>query len=352
MPSGTTNLRGVAISPDGRWAYVVHTMGKFMLPTTQLDRGWVNTNALTIVDVKGASVYCTMLLDLLSEGAADPWGVALSKDGKTLWVTLAGAQQIAKVDLGRLHPLLEGKVPKANTPNLAPADLEFARRLEVMEPYRNAGVQNTWFDIATDPKKRDLLATDLTALHVAEVMTRATLGEAKGPRGLALSPDGSRLAVAAYFSGQVLTLDSATLAATGAVDLGPQKPVDDARRGEMIFHDGTYCFQHWLSCSTCHPSARSDGLSWDLVDDGMGNLKSTRNLLLAQCRSPLMARGVRGGLEDATIAGFKHILFRQPESPDVAAVDQYVRSLEPLASPRLVNGQLSRSGTARQGDFR
>jgi len=122
-----------------------------MLPTTQLDRGWVNTNALSIIDLKAQAPYCTLLLDLLSEGAADPWGMAISKDGRTLWVTLSGAQQVAKVDLGRLHPLLEGKVPKAGAPNLSPADQEFANRLALLEPYRNSGVQNTWFDIAADP---------------------------------------------------------------------------------------------------------------------------------------------------------------------------------------------------------
>ena len=66
----------------------------------------------------------------------------------------------------------------------------------------------------------------------------------------------------------MLLLDPATLAVAGRIDLGPSRAIDEARRGEMIFHDGTYCFQHWLSCSTCHPSARADGNNWYLLNPG------------------------------------------------------------------------------------
>jgi YVTN family beta-propeller protein len=332
----------------------VHTLGKFMLPTTQLDRGWVNTNAMSIIDLKAATdpknsaPYCTLLLDLLSEGAADPWGVAISKDGRTLWVTLAGAQQVAKVDLGRLHPLLEGKIPKvADAAKLSPADQEFAKRLELLEPYKNSGVQNTWFDISTDPSKRALLANDLTALHVADLMTRASLGQAMGPRGTDISPDGSRLAVAAYYSNQVLLLDPATLAVVKSIDLGASRPIDEARRGEIIFHDGTYCFQHWLSCSSCHPDARADGNNWGLLNDGIGNYKNTKSLLFAHRTPPMMARGVRADMGVAVEAGFKFILFRQSNEADVDAVQAYLRSLTPLSSPHRVSGSLSEQ--ARRG---
>ncbi len=347
LPSGANNVRGVKVSPDGRWAYVVHTLGKFMLPTTQLDRGWVNTNALSVIDLKAGTLYSTMLLDLLSEGAANPWGMAISSDGRTLWVTLSGAQQVAKVDLGRLLPLLEGKIPKTGAANLSPADQEFAKRLELLEPYRNSGVQNTWFDIATDPTKRSLLAYDLTALHVADVMTRSGLGQAMGPRGVDISPDGSRLAVAAYYSGQVLLLDPSTLAVLKSIDLGPSRPIDEARRGEMIFHDGTYCFQHWLACATCHPDARADGNNWGLLNDGIGNYKNSKSLLFAHRTPPMMARGVRADMEAAVSAGFKFILFRQATDADVSAVQAYLRSLTPLPSPRRVAGRLSEK--ARRG---
>ena len=96
------------MSADGRWAYVVHTQGRTTLPTTQVERGWINTNALSIIDLSGKELYATVLLDTINEGAADPWGIALAPDGKTAWVSIAGVQQIARIELARLHEFLAG----------------------------------------------------------------------------------------------------------------------------------------------------------------------------------------------------------------------------------------------------
>jgi cytochrome c peroxidase len=192
-----------------------------------------------------------------------------------------------------------------------------------------------------------LLADDLTALSVADLLTRVGVGPSVGPRGVDISPDGSRLAVAGYYAGQVLLLDPATLAVATRVDLGPSRPIDEARRGEMIFHDGTYCFQHWLSCTTCHPSARADGNNWDLLNDGIGNPKNTKSMLFAYRTPPMMAQGVRADMSAAVAAGFKFILFRQPNDGDVSAVEAYLRTLRPLPSPHLVDGHLNEK--ARRG---
>ena len=106
LPAGTTNIRKIVAGPEGRWVYVAHTLARFMLPTTQLERGWMNTNAVTILDVVEKKVYCTLLLDLITEGAADPWGLAMTRDGSTLFVSIAGCHQIARLDLAKLHQLL------------------------------------------------------------------------------------------------------------------------------------------------------------------------------------------------------------------------------------------------------
>ena len=45
LPNGSTGVRGIASSPDGKSVYVTHTMGRYQLPTTQLERGWMNTSA-------------------------------------------------------------------------------------------------------------------------------------------------------------------------------------------------------------------------------------------------------------------------------------------------------------------
>ncbi len=334
LPAGSVLLRGVAVSPDDAWAYVVHTLGRFSLPTTQLDRGWVNTNALSVIDLRKKAHLATMLLDHPSQGAAEPFDAALSRDGATLWISLGGVHRVARVDVAGMHKLLAG-------------DMTGREHLAKNE---NAiyGAQNTWLMVKEDPKQRELLANDLTALYVAGLLDKRPIA-GNGPRGIDLSPDGKTLAVAAYFSGQVDLVDTARGAVVKSVPLGPSPAPDLVRRGELIFHDANYCFQQWLSCATCHPNdGRADGLNWDLLNDGIGNPKNTKSLLYSYETPPSMALGVRAGMEAATRAGFVHILFREPSQDELDAVHAYLRSLRPAPSPyRAPDGGLT--DRARRG---
>ena len=332
LPAGSSLVRGVAVSPDGKWAYAVHTVGRFTIPTTQLERGWVNTNALSIIDLAARANYATVLLDYINEGAADPWGIALSKDGRTAWITLSGVHELARIDLAGLHELLDGKLD--SRPELARMD-----RL-------TTGVQNTWLEIKADPAKRAELVNDLAALHVAGLIERTPL-PCNGPRGISISPAAGRMAIAGYFTGNAVLIDPEAGKVSQSIALGKSDQPDSVRRGEMIFHDATRCFQHWLSCATCHPGGRSDGLNWDLLNDGMGNPKNTKSLLLAHQTPPVMSHGVRANADVATVAGFKFILFREPQPGEAEAVQAYVRSMQPEPSPWLVKGKLS--DAARRG---
>ena len=288
LPAGSSGLREIAIDPEGKRAYVVHTVGRTNLPTTQIERGWVNTNALSVIDLKTPRRVATVLLDFLLEGAADPWGIAIAPDGSRLWVTIAGTHQLATIDLTGLSALL-------------------AR-----------------------PQER--LEDDLAALSRAGVIRRTPL-PGKGPRGLAVSPDGKTLAAAMYFSGQIVLLDTQTATPRAVVTLDDQLEPDAIRRGERIFHDATYCKQTWLSCATCHPDTRADGMNWDLLNDGLGNPKNVRSLVWSHKTPPMMSRDVRGTMEIASAAGFRHIAFQQIRASDLEDVRAYLRSLKPAESP-------------------
>lgn len=320
LPAGGTLVRGIAISPCGCWAYVVHTVGRFNIPTTQLERGWVNTNAMSIIAMKDRKVYATVLLDHPSQGSADPWGVDLSKDGKTLWISLSGVHKLARIDVAGLHKLLKG-------------DLSGHPRIAKPDP-RNPGPQSIWHAIKKDGKNRAQLVNELAALHAADLIENIKL-PGQGARGIDLSPDGKWLATALYFAGETALLNTADRKTIKTVSLGKSPEPCIVRKGERVFHDGTLCFQHWLSCATCHPDGRVDGLNWDLLNDGMGNPKNTKSMLLSDKTPPAMARGVRDSMDVASLAGFRHILFRQPEPDEVKAAREYIKSLTPTPSPRL-----------------
>lgn len=345
--NGATNLRGVAVGPRGRWAWCVHTVSRFHLPTTQLERGWMNTAGLSLIDLQRKRLETTVLLDSLDRGAADPWGVAVAPDGQMLYVSLSGTHELMRVEIGRLLQLLSGKIP----PEVA----------------RDPGQANTnvWARIAQSPEAKDELVNDLMAMDYAGLLRRVPCG-GRGPRGMALSPDGARLAVANYFSGKVALLPVEALEVPAPADieplqkavelpcttvsLGPQPPADAIRRGEAIFHDAEMAFQHWQSCATCHPEGRSDGLRWDLLNDGIGNPKKTRSLVGSFGIRPVMSLGVRENAQAGVRAGFQHILFTRAPQESCEAVDAYIESLRPRPGPGVAAdgslGALARRGKA------
>ena len=117
---------------------------------------------------------------------------------------------------------------------------------------------------------------------------------------------------------------------------------DTVRLGEIFFNDAQYCFQGWQSCNGCHPDhARTDGLNWDLLNDGIGNPKNCKSMLYAHETPPAMISGIRPDAQTAVRAGFRHIQFAQIEEPTARAVDEYLKSLQAVPSPKLLNGDLS-----------
>jgi cytochrome c peroxidase len=122
---------------------------------------------------------------------------------------------------------------------------------------------------------------------------------------------------------------------------GPQPEADPVRRGETAFYSAEHCFQGWLSCATCHPDTRADGLNWDLLNDGMGNPKNAKSMVWATKTPPAMWLGGRESAEVAIEKGFQFIQFSVPGTQTIADVRAYLRSLEPERSPYLVAGKLS-----------
>jgi YVTN family beta-propeller protein len=314
LPPGSTGSTGVATSPDGRWAYVVHSLGRFNLPISQLDRGWVHTYALTILDVAAGKIAATLLLDDLSAGAADPWAVVVSPDGKRLWVSHSGVHEVSTVEIGRVHELLDGKVPG-----------DLARLKDGMR-------DNVWVRIGRDRTAIAQLANDLTALYIAGAIRRTPSG-GKGPRGIVLSPDGRRLYAANYFSGTIGVLDATAGKPLATIPIEPQPPADAARRGEFYFHDATRCFQRWHSCASCHPDGRVDGLPWDFLRDDVGNGKDVISLVYVQHTSPHNRRATRPDPRECMRTGVTGSHLTVPEPADVEDLLAYVETLQPEHNP-------------------
>ncbi|MBE0537996.1 MAG: beta-propeller fold lactonase family protein [Phycisphaerae bacterium] len=314
LPNGSMGARGIAMSPDGKHAYVTHVLGRYQLPTTQLERGWMNTNALTIIDVAGQKVVNTVLVDDVDLGAANPHGVVCTADGKTIVVTHAGTHEVSVIDRAALHEKL-AKVA--------------------------AGQKVSDASSSADDVPNDLA-------FLVGLRRRLKLA-GNGPRGVAVV--GTKVYAAEYFSDSlgVIDIGSSVRPRAASIPLGDKVALTERRTGEMLFSDATMCFQYWQSCASCHPGeARVDALNWDLMNDGLGNPKNTKSMLVAHKTPPAMVSGVRGNAEAAVRSGIRFILFAVRPEAEAVAIDTYLKSLEPVPSPYLVDGKLSES--ARRGE--
>ncbi len=317
--NGSTNMRGICISADGRYVFVPHILARYQMPTFQLERGWMNTNALSIIDVETQDLLNTVLLDDVDHGAANPWDVACSPDGQLLCVSHAGTHELSVI---RWPALLEQLIRLRESKTVA---------------------ENTRYSAAS--VNADDVPNDLSFL--APFRRRIPI-TGNGPRALAIA--GSRVFVANYFSDNlsVIELGNEQKWSESTIPLGRNLNPTLVRRGEMLFHDARLCFQKWQSCASCHPDGRVDGLNWDLLNDGVGNPKNTKSLLLSHQTPPAMGTGVRADAEAAVRSGIRHILFLERPEQEAVAIDEYLKAMRPLPSPFLENGNLSEA--ARRGE--
>jgi len=312
LTTGSGLLLGVAISPDGRHAAVTHNIARFHVPTMQLDRGWMNTAALTLIDVPNLEVINTVLLDNVDRGAANPWAVAWTEDGTRLVVTHAGTHELSIIDA----PTLVKKLASL------PAKLAAGTRPD------STRASNVASDVPND------------LAFLVGLRKRVPLA-GNGPRSLALVKQ--QAWVGNYFSDTVERVDLGDQPGTlGAFPLSDPVGMSAMRRGEMAFNDASLCFQGWQSCASCHScDGRVDALNWDLLNDGIGNPKNSKSLLLTFDTPPAMSLAVRETSGAAVRAGIRHILFTVQPDEVAGSLDEYIKSLEPMPSPLLVDGKLS-----------
>ncbi len=297
LTNGSQSLAGICVSQDGKYAYVSHIRSMpNMTPLNVISGGWINANAISVVDIVNKRYVDVVLLDRKSSGAANPWGV--SCDSHTLCVVSAGSQEIHVMNLDSLHKMLA-----AVKPNILYTALDSARKFT----------------------------------------TRKNL-TVRGPRSVAVC--GNRAYIGGYFSDSVEVVDITNGGARllGSIPMGPAKAWDNVRNGEFSFCDAKkMCDERWQSCTSCHPFGRMDALKWDLANDGDGNFKNDKSLLYAHITPPCMWTGIRLTGEDATRKGVQNILMIEPTSveTEAAAIDEYLKSERHVPSPFLDGGRLS-----------
>ncbi|MBQ1254098.1 MAG: YVTN family beta-propeller repeat-containing protein [Alistipes sp.] len=299
LATGSNALRGMAISCDGEYLFITHNLGRFQIPTSQLQQGWMNTSAVSVISAKDFSYGGAVLLDEVDRGAAGVWNVKCTAD--KMVVSHSGTHEISIID----YPAFVEKYKQVADKESLSYDLKF----------------------------------------VVGLRQRIAL-RGNGPRNFVIADNSAYIPT--FFSDTLNVIDLDNPAEISCAALVENRQESDIDKGEKYFNDASYCFQNWQSCNGCHPGdGRTDGLNWDNLNDGTGNPKNCKSMMVAHYTAPSMISGIREHAEKAVRAGFKYIQFNEVSEDIATCVDEYLKNLKPVPSPYLVNGELS--GKAQRG---
>ena len=296
LVNGSSGVKDICVSPDAKTVYISHIVGRYAYPTTQLDRAWINSNCVSVVDTKSQTVTCSVLLDEVDKGAANPWGVTVSADGKYLCVALSGLDEVMLVDRTKMHSRISDVVNK-----------------------RSSALVNS----------ADVIVDYLPFLNTC----RERINVGKGVRTIA-EKDGI-LYCGLYFDGRVDAINLSDKKVTNLAFTN-QPEANEVRKGHILWSDATLCYQGWQSCNSCHPDAVVDGFNWDNLNDGLGGGgKNTKSMLYSHRTPPVMSTGIRANAEIAVGAGMKFIQFNTLDEESLMYIDEYLKALSPIPSPYL-----------------
>ncbi|MGE5644521.1 MAG: beta-propeller fold lactonase family protein [Acidobacteriota bacterium] len=291
----------VALSRDGRLGVAAEMRPKNLVPLAHVAHGWVVGNGLSVF---GADVGepVQISIDELERYYNPPFGVAIAPDKSAVYISATGSNNITVINTGRLLKYI-GALPAAG---------------------------------------RARAANDLSA-SANYVVSRIAVGRA--PKGIALSPDGTRLYVANRSDDTISVVDTAARKVVRTIPLGGPATLTPERRGEQLFYDARFAFQGHFSCASCHIEATFDGIQWDLEPDGFGkDIVDNRLLEDVRATAPFKWNGGNPDLETECGPRTEKFFYRSQSytREELADLVAFVKAL-PLRPNRyrLPNGELT-----------
>ncbi|TAL65496.1 MAG: hypothetical protein EPN88_09535 [Bacteroidetes bacterium] len=229
-------MENVAFTPAGDLALVTLIRPKNLVPSIQVERGFMMTHGIGIIEQKKNGRVIQLLLDEPNSYYPDPFDIVITPDGKKAFVSSSGVNCVSVIDIDSIRALIAVTAP------------------EMLKTYsNNLGISSHF------------------------VVKRIPTGA--NPKGLALSPDGKRLYVAEQLEDRIMVINTENLETIATIDLGGPNKITVARRGRRLFSNAGHTFQNQYSCYTCHPDYHEDGLVYNMASKDMGrNLTNTQSL--------------------------------------------------------------------------
>lgn len=229
-------MENVAFTPTGNMGFVTLIRPKNLIPAIQVEQGWMMTHGFGIIDLKNNDRVIQLLIDEPNAYYSDPYGIVITPDGKRAFITSSGADRISVIDIDSVKALINCATP------------------EMLKEYsNNLGISRHY------------------------IVKRIKTGS--NPKGLTLSPDGSKLYVAEMLEDKIAVIDTKSFEKISSIDLGGPKRITVARQGRRLFNNASHTFQNQYCCYTCHPDMHEDGLVYNMSGKDMGrNVTNTESL--------------------------------------------------------------------------
>ncbi len=229
-------MENVAITPSGDMAISTLIRPKNLIPAVQIERGWMMTHGIGIIERKENGRMVQLLLDEPNAYYADPFDIVISPDGKRAYVSHGAVDMISVIDLDEIRILLEESSD------------------EQLENYANhLGISSRY------------------------VVGRIHTGS--NPKGMVLSPDGKTLYVAERLDDQIGVINTESMLSERTIDLEGPRRITPVRHGRQILNNAGHTFQNQYACYTCHPDVHEDGLVYNMAGSDMGrNLANVQTL--------------------------------------------------------------------------
>ena len=240
-------MENISFTPSGDLAIFTLIRPKNLVPSTQIEKGWMITEGIGIIETGENGKVAQLLLDEPNRYFPDPYDVVISPNGKKAFVSHAGVDYISVLDIEALRDIMSNSTE------------------EQLSMYANHMGMSSRF-----------------------VIDRIETGP--NPKGMAVSPDGSKIYIAERYADQVSVLDVQSLEIKDRFDLGGPKTTTMVRQGGRLFFNAGRTFQNQYSCSTCHPDGSEDGLTYDLTGTGR-DLENTITLRELSNTSPFKWNG-------------------------------------------------------------
>lgn len=229
-------MENIAFTPSGDLAIMTLIRPKNLIPTLQVERGWMMNHGIGIIEEQGEGRVVQLLLDEPNSYYSDPFDIVITPDGKKAFVSSSGVDRISVISIDSIRAILADSSP------------EMLKRFS-----NNLGVSSRFI--------------------IKRIATGAN------PKGLALSPNGKRLYVAEQLEDKVAVIDTESYEIINSIDLGGPKRITVARRGRRLFNNAGHTFQNQYACYTCHPDTHEDGLVYNMASKEMGrNMTNTQSL--------------------------------------------------------------------------